>query len=170
MQASTRLAGATVVLFLSAAPSLADGGFGILIGNSKHGEGSTLNDETPGAGFGYRWDTRHERLEFNTQAFVFQNSYEEISPSLMVGASYEFLELGPVSFHAGLSIGTARYEKLSSWKNLQSDIPDWNGYIPAALLSVETRVLDRVGARVSVTPVDGKDRAYNASMLFYFGD
>ena len=112
--------------------------FGLIL-RSAHTATDALNDNTPGLTFGLRTQ-RVRGYETFWEAGVFYNSYEEVSPILLLGASAPVWRPSEnLEVRLAASIGTAYYGELSESLEQTYGIPNIGGFIPMAALSVWLR-------------------------------
>lgn len=156
---------------LPAAPSRAQQNYASLILGSAHIGSDTLNNNTPGLTIGRRRDVANTHLaglEYHAEGGVFYNSYEEISPILLAGASIQVAEIAGGEFRLGASFGTAYYKAHSEVLETEYGIPNIGGFIPMAVLTASWRH-DRAEYRIStVPPAEDTKAIFNFSVAIAF--
>ncbi len=132
--------------------------------------GADLNGVNPGLLVGTRWPAESGGLEYHLEGGVFYNSYEEVSPILMVGASHHLATLGRVDLRGGLSVGTGYYAELAPILERDYGIPNIQGFIPlaAATLSLRDTRNETVEYRLTALPGDAGIGVLNLSIAFDF--
>lgn len=121
--------------------------------HSWHIGSDALNDNTPGLAIGRRWPSAVTSFERHVEGGVFWNSYEEISPILLGGVSWQVAEIGPGALRLGASAGTARYEEQSKRLEDAYGIPNFGGFIPIVAVTVTYR-MGATDIRLTTVPPD----------------
>jgi len=149
----------------------ADTYIGLLLGTAHVGC-DCLNDRTPGLTYGMRWGSGISSLEYHMEGGVFYNSYEEVAPLFLTGASIKLATFGRLEVRGGASIGTAYYGTLAPQLEEKFSIPNAAGFVPmaAATLSVRhQRSADQaVDYRFTMVPGDDVDAIINFSVAFSY--
>lgn len=139
---------------------------GILV-RSLHAGNDALNDATPGVTLGLR-QPRAPGWEVFGEAGVFLNSYDEIAPIAMVGASRRVASLGPAELRVGASAGTAYYKDLSEDLEERYGIPNVAGFLPVVAASAALRLGDTDIRLTTVPPDTDTDFILNLSLATRF--
>lgn len=160
---------AAIAISLIAAPALAEPAtYGAAYLHSWHIGTDKLNDNTPGLALGRRWPSTGSSFEHHVEGGVFWNSYEEISPILLGGVSWQLAEIGPGALRFGGSAGTARYEEQSKRLEDAYGIPNLGGFIPIIAVTASYRV-GRTDLRITAVPPDvDVDAILNLSVAHEF--
>jgi hypothetical protein len=140
---------------------------GIVLGSVHIGH-SHLNDVNPGLTYGRIWPGPQPRLAWFAEAGVFYNSYREVSPLALFGARYDLGRLGPAEIRLGAATGIGYYRKLSTSLEYDYGIPNIEGFIPLAALSLSAQI-GRTEYRLTTVPADGDVKAiFNLSVAIHF--
>jgi len=164
----TRLFSFCIVASLALPASAETANYGVAYLGSWHIGADELNNVNPGLGLGRRWAARREGIEFHLEGGVFFNSYEEVSPLLLGGASMQVAEIGPGSLRLGASLGVARYEALADYLEESYGIPNVEGFIPIGALTAYYRWGDMDVRLTTVPPGEGVDAILNLSVARSF--
>lgn len=157
------LALAALPLAARAAP---DRYVGLILG-SEHIGHAHLNDITPGLTYGVIHPLG-PRLSWFVEGGVFYNSYREVSPLVLIGPRYALGRLGPAEITLGAATGLGYYRTLSGELKADYGIPNIDGFIPLAVLSL-TAQLGRVEYRLSTVPAGRNVKAiFNFSVAVHF--
>ncbi len=132
--------------------------------------GADLNGVNPGLLLGHRWPTDRDGLEFHVEGGVFYNSYDEVSPIFLAGASHRLARFGSFDLRAGLSFGTAYYATLAPTLERDYNIPNLDGFIPLVVASLSLRPTRNPGMeyRLTALPGDAGIGALNLSIAVDF--
>ncbi|MDE0522178.1 MAG: hypothetical protein OXH79_09515 [Boseongicola sp.] len=124
-------------LLLSGAVHAQDRYFGLVVG-SLHVGNDNLNNFNPGLSYGKRWG-RRLGTEWHLEGGVFHNSYDEVSPFVLVGVSTHLITLGRAEIRGGVGTGIGYYRTLA--EDLKDDygIPNIGGYLPLATATLSAR-------------------------------
>lgn len=160
---------AALIFMTIAAPVAAEPvTYGAAYLHSWHIGTDELNDNTPGLALGRRWTSATTNLEHHVEGGVFWNSYEEISPILLGGVSWQLAEIGPGALRFGGSAGTARYEEQSMRLKDAYGVPNLGGFIPIVAVNASYRV-GRTDLRITAVPPDvDVDAILNLSVAHEF--
>lgn len=160
---------AAIALSTIAAPALAEPvTYGAAYLHSWHIGNGELNDTTPGVTLGRRWPSVETSREYHAEGGVFWNSYEEISPILLGGVSWQLAEIGPGALRLGASAGTARYEEQSKRLEDAYGIPNLGGFIPIVAVTATYRVGATDIRLTSVPPDTDVTAIFNLSVAHEF--
>jgi hypothetical protein len=164
-----RISPICLAVALTVAPAAAEPvDYGVAYLHSWHIGPADLNDNTPGIGFGRRWQAQRPALEYHLEGGVFWNSYEEVSPLVLAGLTMQVAEIGPGSLRAGASLGVARYADLSVELEEIYGIPNIEGFIPIAALTASYRVNAYDVRLTTVPPGADVDAIFNLSVARAF--
>ena len=160
---------AAIALSTIAAPAQAEPvSYGAAYIRSWHIGSDALNNTTPGLAIGRRWPSAVTSFEHHVEGGVFWNSYEEVSPILLGGVSWQVAEIGFGALRLGGSVGTARYEEQSKYLEEVYGIPNIGGFIPIVALTASYRV-GRTDIRLTTVPPDtGVTAILNLSVVREF--
>ena len=140
-----------LLLLLSGTAHAQDRYFGLVVG-SLHVGNDNLNNFNPGLSYGKRWE-RRPGTEWHLEGGVFHNSYNEVSPFVLVGVSTHLITLGPAEIRGGVGTGIGYYRTLA--QDLKDDygIPSIGGYLPLATATLSAR-LGGTDFRLTTVPPD----------------
>lgn len=140
---------------------------GIVLGSAHIGH-SHLNDITPGLTLGRIFPLGRHRLDGFVEGGVFYNSYREVSPLALIGLRYDLGRIGPAEIRVGAATGLGYYRTLSRSLKADYGIPNIDGFIPLATLSL-TAQIGRVEYRLTTVPAGRDTRAiFNLSVAVHF--
>lgn len=152
-------------LVLTAPAAAQDRYVGVFVG-SQHIGSDEFNNFNPGLTLGRRRPIGNGTVEAHVEGGVFYNSYEEVSPIVVVGLSTGVAQIGPGQLRLGASIGTAYYKELS--ETLDDDVPTLGPFVPIGAVTAAYRV-GRGEYRLSVLPPSGEvDTVLNFSVAIGF--
>lgn len=140
-----------LLLLLSGTAQAQDRYFGLVVG-SLHVGNDNLNNFNPGLSYGKRWE-RRPGTEWHLEGGVFHNSYNEVSPFVLVGLSTHLITLGRAQIRGGVGTGIGYYRTLA--QDLKDDygIPNIGGYLPLATATLSAR-LGGTDFRLTTVPPD----------------
>lgn len=154
------------LLLLSGASHAQDRYLGIVLGSVHVGNGN-LNNFNPGLSYGKRW-VRRSGTEWHLEGGVFYNSYDEVSPFVLVGIYKRLITLGPAEIMGGVGTGIGYYRTLALDLKDDYGIPNIGGFLPLATATLSARIGD-TEFRLTTVPPDRDTKAiFNFSIARRF--
>ncbi|MYK32528.1 MAG: hypothetical protein F4051_12680 [Boseongicola sp. SB0670_bin_30] len=155
-----------LLLLLSGTAHAQDRYFGLVVG-SLHVGNDNLNNFNPGLSYGKRW-VRRPGTEWHLEGGVFHNSYDEVSPFVLVGLSTHLITFGHTEIRGGIGTGIGYYRTLALDLKDDYGIPNIGGYLPLATATLTARV-GGTDFRLTTVPPDRDTTAiFNFSIAHRF--
>ena len=139
---------------------------GVVIGSAHIGN-DALNNFNPGLSYGMRWE-RRPGTEWHLEGGVFYNSYNEVSPFVIVGIHIPLFTLGAAEIRGGISTGLGYYRTLAIDLKDDYGIPNIGGYLPLASATLSARVGDTDFRLTTVPPDRDTTAIFNFSIARRF--
>ncbi len=155
-----------IFLIVSGTAHAQDRYLGVVLG-SVHVGNDNLNNFNPGLSYGMRWE-RSPGTEWQLEGGVFHNSYNEVSPFILVGIYWRLMTLGPAEIVGGVGTGIGYYRTLAVDLKDDYGIPNIGGFLPLATATLSARIGDTDFRLTTVPPDRDTTAIFNFSIARRF--